>query len=102
MNFWNFNGRTCAVSSNSDEPMRNILIVAGLLAGATLFGDTPAKAELGCTCVKISAPAVCTAGIGDCTLKGGGACILPCDYRPPKVKAKKHRHKAKAKTSKKT
>ncbi len=48
--------------------MRNILIVAGLLAGATLFGDTPAKAELGCTCVKISAPAVCTAGIGDCTL----------------------------------
>ena len=69
--------------------------VAITLLGAALFTGTPAKAELGCTCVKLGSPVMCTSGIGACTLKGGGACVLPCDYTAPKVK--KHGHKKKKK-----
>jgi hypothetical protein len=75
--------------------MRKIVILAGLLLGAALFAGTPAKAELGCTCVKLGSPAMCTSGIGACTLKGGGVCVLPCSYTPPPVK--KHGPKKKKK-----
>ena len=74
--------------------MRKIVILAGLLLGAALFTGTPAKAELGCTCIKLGLPATCTSGIGACTFKGGGACVLPCDYQPPKM-GRKHARKKK-------
>lgn len=73
--------------------MRKIVILAGLLMSAALFTGTPAKAELGCTCVKIGTPAMCSAGLVTCTLKGGGICVLPCDYIEPMVK--KHKKKKK-------
>ena len=79
--------------------MRKIVILAGLLLGAALFTGTPAKAELGCTCVKLGAPAACMSGVAECTFKGGGVCVLPCDYQPPKM-AKRHmgkKHMAKKK-----
>ena len=73
--------------------MRKILIVAGLLMGGALLTGSPAKAELGCVCAKLGQPLVCTSGITACTTKGGGACVLPCDYAP--AKAKKHGKKKK-------
>jgi hypothetical protein len=80
--------------------MRKILILAGLLMGATLFTGTPAKADLGCTCVKLGAPATCTSGVTACTLQGGGVCVLPCDYKASKAVKHHRRHTAK-KTKKK-
>ena len=80
--------------SNRDDSMRKILVLAGLLLGAALLTNSPAKAELGCTCVKLGAPAACVSGVGACTFKGGGVCILPCDYQPPNM-AKRHGHKKK-------
>lgn len=77
--------------------MRKILILAGALMGAALFTGTPAKAELGCECVKLGSAPFCTSGITQCTLKGGGVCVLPCSYSEPKMKVRKHhpRHAAK-------
>jgi hypothetical protein len=72
--------------------MRKLLILAGLLAGAALFSGTSAKAELGCTCIKLGAPATCTSGISECTFRGGGACVLPCDYTPMKMHMHHHHH----------
>jgi hypothetical protein len=74
--------------------MRKILVLGALLLGAALFTGSPAKAELGCTCVKLGAGPACVSGIAECTFRGGGVCILPCDYQPPKM-AKKHGHKKK-------
>jgi hypothetical protein len=74
--------------------MRKILILSGLLLGATLFASTtstPAQAWVGCTCAKINAPAVCARGPVECTLGGGGVCVLPCDYHEADGK-KHHRH----------
>jgi hypothetical protein len=76
--------------------MRKFVIAAGLLLGVALLGGTPAKAELGCVCVKLGAPLLCTSGISACT-KSGGLCGLPCDYQAP---AKKKMAKAKAKKKK--
>ncbi len=43
--------------------MRKIVILAGLLAGAALFATgTPAKAWVGCECVKLGAASVCVPG----------------------------------------
>jgi hypothetical protein len=63
----------------------------GLITAAALFTGIPAKAELGCTCIELGAPAMCTSGVTECTMKGGGVCVLPCDYSPPKM-MKHHRH----------
>jgi len=76
--------------------MRKILIVAGLLAGAALFttASTPAQAWVGCSCATLNKAPVCVEGPATCTLKMGGACVLPCDYTPAKVvKAKRHKKK---------
>ena len=83
------------VLSNRDEPMRKIVILAGLLMGVALVTGSPAYAELGCTCVKLGSPAMCTSGVTACTFKGGGACVLPCDYKAPVAK-KMHARKKKA------
>jgi hypothetical protein len=61
--------------------MRKIIIVAGLLAGAAIVTGTPAKAAVGCQCVKLGAPSICVAGVNEC-LKYGGLCLAPCDYKP--------------------
>jgi hypothetical protein len=82
--------------SNGDVSMRKIVILAGLLMGAALFTGTPAKAELGCTCVKLGKPVACTSGPSECTFKNGGLCVLPCAYQPPKA-AKRHVAKKKKK-----
>jgi len=78
--------------------MRKFVLLAGLLAGAALFttgATTPAKAWVGCECVKLGAPAVCMPGVLECAA-AGGACLAPCDYVAPKPKAKHHRHHKKA------
>jgi hypothetical protein len=77
--------------------MRNILIVAGLLIGATLLTGTPAKADLGCTCINLGSAPVCKSGITSCTLKGGGICVLPCSYEEPKKGMKHMKRMAKKK-----
>lgn len=76
--------------------MRKIVIVAGLLAGAAFLftTGTPAKAWVGCECVKLGAPAVCARGPIECAASGG-ACLAPCDYVAPK-KMKHHKKKKKA------
>ncbi|HEY6024219.1 MAG TPA: hypothetical protein VIV34_08585 [Pseudolabrys sp.] len=75
--------------------MREIFILAGLLAAAALFTGTPAKADVGCGCVKLGSPSVCTATVADCNMRVGGVCLAPCDYQPPK-KARMHKKKKKA------
>ena len=74
--------------------MRKIILGAALLLGAALFTGTPAKAELGCTCVKLGSPIMCTSGVGACTIKGGGVCVLPCDYQETKKMGKRHGKRA--------
>jgi hypothetical protein len=76
--------------------MRKIVILAGLLAGAALFTTgTPAKAWVGCSCVRLGAAPVCVPGVLECTGMGG-VCLAPCDYMAPKPKVKHHRHHKKA------
>ena len=60
--------------------MRKIVIVAGLLAGAAFLftTGTPAKAWVGCECVKLGAPAVCVKGVLECSAIGRR---LPCPLR---------------------
>lgn len=78
--------------------MRKIVIVAGLLAGAAFLftAGTPAKAWVGCECVKLGAPAMCARGPIECSASGG-VCLAPCDYVAPKRMHKHHRHHKKAK-----
>jgi hypothetical protein len=82
--------------SNRDDSMRKFVILAAALMGAELFTGTPAKAELGCTCVKLGAPAACVSGLAECTFKNGGLCVLPCAYQAPKM-SKRHMGKKKKK-----
>lgn len=71
--------------------MRKIIIAAGLLTGAALFAGSPAKAEVGCQCVKFGAPSICVANVGAC-YKYGGLCLAPCDYKP-KMSMRRHKKK---------
>ncbi len=75
--------------------MRNFFFLTVLLTGVALFTGTPAKADVGCGCVKLGSPSVCTATVADCNIKVGGICLAPCDYQPPK-KAKMHKKKKSA------
>ena len=64
--------------------MRKFILGAGLILGAAMiFGSVPAKADLGCLCVKLGQNAACVSGIASC-IAGPGACVLPCDYTPSK------------------
>jgi hypothetical protein len=83
--------------SNGDDSMRKILILAGLLMGAALFTGTPAKANLGCECIKLGSAPMCTSGVTACTIKGGGVCVLPCSYQETKMHRKHVRHMRKKK-----
>jgi hypothetical protein len=70
--------------------MRKIVILAGLLVSAALLTGSPAKAEVGCQCVKVGAPSICVAGVSEC-YKYGGICLAPCDYKPRMMR--KHKKK---------
>jgi hypothetical protein len=72
--------------------MRKFIVVAALLTGAALLSGSPAKAEVGCQCVKLGSPSLCMAGIAECS-KYGGVCLAPCDYKPPMMKKMKHMKK---------
>jgi hypothetical protein len=75
--------------------MRRIFILAGLLSGIAMFSGAPAKADVGCGCVRLGSPAVCTATVTECNVKVGGLCLAPCDYQPSKKArhSKKHKNK---------
>ena len=70
--------------------MCKFIIAAALLMGAALLTDSPAKAAVGCQCVKIGAPSICTAGVSEC-FKYGGVCLAPCDYKPKMMRHRKHK-----------
>jgi len=78
--------------------MRKLILVAGLLCGAAILSGSPAKAEamLGCECVSLGQPAMCTATVLECNFQHGGVCVAPCTYEPPKA-VKKHHGKKKMK-----
>jgi hypothetical protein len=76
--------------------MRKTVVLAGLLLAAALVSGTPAKADIGCQCVKLGAPSVCTATVIDCNVKVGGVCVAPCAYTPQKP-IRKHARKKKKK-----
>jgi hypothetical protein len=72
--------------------MRKFIILAGLLTAVGLLSGTPAKAWIGCQCVKLGAPAMCAKGPLECAARGG-ACLLPCTYVEPKAMKKRHHKK---------
>lgn len=76
--------------------MRKFLIIVAVVFGGALFVGTPAKAELGCMCVKFGTPGACMPGIASCTAMGG-LCLAPCDYTAPKMVMKHKRHHRKHK-----
>ncbi len=84
--------------------MRKFVVVAGLLLSAAILPGSPAKAEamLGCECVSLGQPAMCTTTIIECTFQHGGVCVAPCTYEPPKAVKKHYRHYKKAKKTKKS
>ena len=86
-------------SHNEGWLMRKFLIIAAVGLGGALFAGTPAKAELGCMCVKFGTSGACTPGIPSCTAMGG-LCLVPCDYTVPKIikKHKRHHRRHKQKT----
>jgi hypothetical protein len=75
--------------------MRKVFIIGGLLLGAALLPGAPAKAAVGCQCVKLGAPSICTATVADCNFNYHGVCVAPCTYEPPKKYRKHRRYKKK-------
>ena len=74
--------------------MRRLLLISGLLLGGALIAGSPASAaQLGCGCVKLTGAPVCMATVEAC-VSGGGLCLSPCEYTPPKP-AKKSKKKNK-------
>jgi hypothetical protein len=78
--------------------MRKFVLMAGLLLGAAFVPGTPAQAEamLGCSCVRLGGPPVCSATVLECNFQQGGVCVAPCTYEPPKA-GKKHKRGKKKK-----
>jgi len=72
--------------------MRKSIVVAALLLGVALVVGSPARADVGCGCVKLGQNPMCTATVEECVGKIGGLCLAPCDYQAPKM-AKKHKKK---------
>ena len=69
--------------------MRRFLVAMGMLAAVALLGGAPAKAELGCGCVKFGVAPVCVAAVEQCLQKIGGLCLAPCSYQPPRKVVKR-------------
>ena len=72
--------------------MRKVFIVAGLLLGGALLTGSPAKADLGCMCVKLGGPSMCTATVIACNFGHGGVCVAPFVYEHSKMHKKHMRH----------
>jgi hypothetical protein len=71
--------------------MRKLVILAGLLLAATLVPGAPARADIGCQCVKLGVSSACVANMLECNTKVGGLCVAPCAYTPaPPKAAKRH------------
>jgi len=82
--------------------MRKLAILAGLLLAAALIPGAPAKADIGCQCLKAGAPSACVATMLECNATLGGICIAPCAYTPaPPKKMMKRHHVTKHKVAKK-
>jgi hypothetical protein len=73
--------------------MRKMLVVVAGLVLAAAFSGSPAKAEVGCACVKLGQAATCVSGINECMNKVGGACLMMCDYQAPKMSKMKVKKK---------
>jgi C4-dicarboxylate transporter len=74
--------------------MRKVVVLGGLLLAAAFISSTPTQAAtVGCACVKLGAPAICSATIADCNLKVGGVCLAACAYEAPKKMARRHKKK---------
>ncbi|MGC1464549.1 MAG: hypothetical protein WA792_02345 [Pseudolabrys sp.] len=71
--------------------MRKIIILTGLLFAGAMLAGTPAKAEIGCACVKLGQAPMCVSTVLQCNVKVGGVCLSACDYQPAK-KAMRHHH----------
>ena len=69
--------------------MRKLVVLAGLLLAAALVPGAPARADVGCQCVKLGAPSACMPTVLDCNTKMGGLCVAPCAYTAPAT-VKKH------------
>jgi len=73
--------------------MRKLVILAGLLLAATLVPGAPARADIGCQCVKLGVSSACVANMLECNTKVGGLCVAPCAYTPAPPKVVKHHAK---------
>jgi hypothetical protein len=65
--------------------MRKLAMLAGLLLAAALVPGVPARAAVGCQCVKFGAPSVCMPTVLECNAKMGGICVAPCAYSAQKM-----------------
>jgi len=74
--------------------MRKLVVLAGLLLAATLVPGAPARADVGCQCVKLGVSSACVATMLECNTQVGGLCVAPCAYTPAPPKMMKH-HAAK-------
>ena len=86
--------------------MRKLVVLAGLLLAAALIPGTPARADVGCQCVKLGVSSACVPTMLECNTKIGGVCVSPCAYTPAPPKmvkrhAVKRHHAAKHKVAKK-
>jgi len=74
--------------------MRTIIVLAGLAVAGLFFSSAPARAELGCACVKLGNAPVCTPSINSCWSRGG-LCAFICAYDEPKKSAMRRGKKKK-------
>jgi hypothetical protein len=82
--------------------MRKLVVLAGLLLAAALIPGAPARADVGCQCVKLGVSSACVATMLECNTKVGGVCVAPCAYTPaPPKKMVKHHRATKHKVAKK-
>ena len=84
--------------------MRKILILAGAAHRRRAVYRHAGQGRTRLQCVKLGSAPFCTSGVTQCTFMGGGVCVLPCDYRAPKMTKhyKHHRRHAAKKMGKKT
>lgn len=65
--------------------MRPIIVLAGLAVAGLFFSAAPARADMGCACVKLGASPVCMPSVASC-VSNGGLCAFICQYDEPKKK----------------
>jgi hypothetical protein len=74
--------------------MRKAILLTALFLGAAMLAGTPAKADIGCACVKFGQAPMCLPTMNDCVSKRGGLCLAICHIEP---RAQKKMAKRKAK-----